>query len=90
MIAITREQGTGRVILKTRGEFDDETVSALREALWLTDDDAPILIDLAEAGELKATVDIGLLSALAFRSGPVAFRNAHRHHRRLVTAVKSA
>lgn len=90
MIAITKEKGTGRVILTTHGELNDEAVTALVQALALTDDDAPIVIDLADAGELKAKSDIGLLSALAFRSGAVAFRGAHRNHRRLVSAVRSA
>lgn len=90
MIAITRERGTGRVVLTTHGELNDDAVKALMEALALTDDDAPIVIDLADAGELKTSRDIGLLSALAFRSGDVAFRGAHRHHRRLVSAARSA
>ena len=90
MIAITRERGTRRIVLTTHGELNDEAVTALLEALALTDDDAPIVIDLADAGELKTTRDIGLMSALAFRSGAVAFRGAHRNHRRLVSAAQSA
>ncbi len=90
MIAITKERGTGRVILTTHGELDDAAVDSILEALALTDDDTPIVIDLADAGALKTTRDIGLLSALAFRSGDVAFRHAHREHRRLVSAARSA
>jgi len=90
MIAITRERGTGRVILTTHGELNDAAVAALLDALARTEDDAPIVIDLADAGELKTSHDIGLLSALAFRSGEVAFRHAQRHHRRLVSAARSA
>ena len=90
MIAITKEKGSGRVILTTHGELNDDAVNALLEALAMTDDDAPIVIDLADAGELKTSRDISLLSALAFRSGAVAFRGAHRNHRRLVSAVRSA
>ena len=90
MMEITKEQRTGRLVLTTHGDIDDELVTSLLEALAEADDDAPIVIDLADAGELKTTHGIGLLSALAFRSGPVAFRGAHRHHRRLVSAAQSA
>ena len=75
--------------MTTHGELNDAAVTALLEALALTDDDTPIVIDLADAGELKASKDIGLLSALAFRPGEVAFKGAHRHHRRLVSAARS-
>jgi|GEM_PF-2835350 len=90
MIAISRERGTGRVVLTTHGELNDETVTAMLEALEQTDEDAPLLIDLADAGELKTSREVRLLSALAFRSGPVTFRHAHRNHRRLVSAAQSA
>ena len=90
MIAITREQGTQRVFLTPHGELNDEAVTALLDALELTDDDAPVVIDLGGAGELTATQDIGLLCALAFRSGSVVFRGARRNHRRLVSAAMSA
>lgn len=75
-------------MLTTHGELNDEAVHALMDALALTDEESPVVIDLAHAGELNTTNDIGLLSAIAFRSGPVAFRHAHSHHRRLVRAAK--
>ena len=90
MIVITREQGTGRVVLTAHGELDDDTVKALIDALALADDDEPIVIDLADSGALRTSRDVGLMSAIAFRSGPVAFRHARRCHRSLVRAAAVA
>jgi hypothetical protein len=90
MIAISKERGTNRVVLTTQGDLDDAAVSALLEAIALTDDEAPLVIDLARSGELRGTREIGLLSALSFRAGPVVFRGARPEHDRIVKAVSSA
>lgn len=89
MIAITREQ-KGKVVLTTHGALDDAAVHALLEAISLTEEEAPIVLDLADAGELTAEHEMGLLSAIAFRAGPVRVRGAHRHHRRIVAAAKAS
>ena len=88
MIAITREPVSQRVVLTAEGELNDEAVAGLLNALSLTLDETPIVIDLTQAGAMTADNDLGLLSTLAFRSGPVAFRGAHRNHRRLVAVVE--
>jgi hypothetical protein len=89
MIAISKERGTGRIVITTHGELDDVTVSALLDALELTDEEAPIVIDLRDAGPVTTSYDLRLMSTLAFRSGQVAFRGAHREHRRLVNVARS-
>lgn len=89
MIAITRDKKSGRVVLTTHGELDDTTVNALLEAIRHTEEEAPIVLDLADAGMLKAEHETGFLSALAFRSGPVAVRGAHRHHRHFVSVIRA-
>lgn len=88
MIAISKEGR--RLVLTTHGALDDENVDAMLEAIEQSDENAPLVIDLANAGELNAGDDIRLLSALAFRSGSVRFRHAHSNHRRLVSAAQSA
>ncbi len=90
MIAITREPASESVVLTADGELNDEAVAGLLNALALTVDDTPIVIDLTRAGALTAGEDIGLLCALAFRPGPVVFRGAHRNHRRLVSVVEAS
>lgn len=90
MIAITRNPKTGRVVLATHGPLDDATVDALLEAIGMTDEEDPIVLDLADAGELKTTHEVGLLSTLAFRAGPVTVRGAQRHHRQIVAAAKAS
>ena len=79
-----------RMVVTTHGMLDDATVDALLQAIGMTDEEAPIVLDLADAGELHSTRELGLLSTLAFRAGRVTVRGAHRHHRQIVAAAKAS
>ena len=73
MLSVTREKGSGQIVLTSHGPLDQASVDALLQALALTSENSPVLIDLSRA-ELSASEQLRRLAIeLAKRSGPVKF-----------------
>ena len=73
MLSVTRERGTGQIILTTHGMLDESSVEALLQAVALTPEHSPVLIDLSRAQITMPDCLQRLAVELSKRSGPVKF-----------------
>ncbi len=73
MLSVTSVKGSGQIVLTSHGPLDEASVDALLQALSLTSENAPVLIDLSRA-EISASEQLRQLAfELAKRTGPVKF-----------------
>ncbi|MBS1151107.1 MAG: hypothetical protein H6Q89_2805 [Myxococcaceae bacterium] len=73
MLSVTREKGSGQIVLCSHGMLDDTAVTALIDALALTPEHASVRVDLSRAEVATADCLRRLAIALAKRSGKVKF-----------------
>jgi hypothetical protein len=76
MLSVTREKGSGLIVLSSTGVLDEVSVEALLRAIELTPEEAPIVIDLSRAEKLAEHSLRRLAYELAQRQGPVSFRGS--------------
>ena len=76
MLSVTRERGTGLIVLTSTGVLDHVSVEALIKAIALTPEEAPVVIDLSQAEKLAEQSLRRLAYELAQRPGPVTFRGS--------------
>ncbi|MBS1148494.1 MAG: hypothetical protein H6Q89_192 [Myxococcaceae bacterium] len=76
MLSVTREKGSGLIVLTSTGVLDEVSVEALLRAIALTPEEAPIVIDLSRAEKLAEHSLRRLAYELAQRPGPVSFRGS--------------
>lgn len=76
MLSVTRERGTGLIVLTSTGVLDHVSVEALIKAIALTPEEAPVVIDLSGAEKLSEQSLRRLAHELAQRPGRVSFRGS--------------
>jgi anti-anti-sigma regulatory factor len=74
MLSVTREKGTGQILVTTTGVLDEAGVEGLLRAVALAPDASSVVIDLAKAQLPDAACLRTLLAGLSHRSGQVLFR----------------
>jgi hypothetical protein len=76
MLSVTREKGSGLILVTSTGVLDEVSVQALLRAIELTPPDAPIVVDLSHAEKLAEHSLRRLAYGLAQRPGAVTFRGS--------------